>query len=269
MRTFEVLCVAALIGASNMALAGRILLTEFDFAINSGVNVYQQMETNLELMGHTVDRVNAKAGGNVASALAANVYDQVFLWDLTDSRGLNTADIDALSSFWRSNSGLVVDTRSYGFHFQGSNPSEIALIQNVARNLDLSGGGVWVGTDHNPNWTRNANPFLAAIGVTEIGGSFSNPVNFADPSSVLLSGVTPTDLWAAGQSVGRAPLGLQANGIDMFLHFGSVTGATVLPYISASFDLRGVDPDPVPANAPATLGILALSLLVLARKKRV
>ncbi len=254
--------------------AAQILITKFDFELSGGVNVYDQMATNLAAVGHTVDVVDVRTAGTLATTLAATSYDQVFLFDLTSTTYLNATDNSALSNFWGTHQGLVVDTRSYGYFFQGNNASEIALIQNVASNLDASGGGVWIGTDHNPEWTNNSNPFLAEIGVDTITGSFSDPVNFADPASVLLSGVTATDLWGGGQSVGQAPIGLQPNGIEMFIHFGHTRNdGSILPYISASFPLEGVDPDPDPVDVsePFTLALFSVGLIGLSfiRRQRI
>ncbi|MEW6120463.1 MAG: PEP-CTERM sorting domain-containing protein [Pseudomonadota bacterium] len=258
------------LAASSQANAAAILITQFDYQFNGGTDVYAQMASNLTAAGHTVSVVDARSAGTLASTLGANSYDQVFLWDLTGSNYLNSADVTALAGFW-DNRGLVVDTRSYGYYFQGNNASEIALLQNVAANLDDAGGGVWVGTDHNPDWTANGNPFLSAIGINPITGSYSDPVNFADPSSVLLAGVTPTDLWAAGQSVGQAPIGVQPNGVEMFIHFGHIdTAGNILPYISASFPLQGVDPDPDPnpVPEPASLALLGIGLAGLLASRR-
>ena len=227
------------------------------------------MATTLTSAGHTVTIVDATTAGNVAGALGSASYDQVFLFDLTSSLYLNAADITALSTFWSTNRGLVVDTRSYGYYYQGDNASEVALLKNVASQLALSGGGVWVGTDHDPGWAYNANPFLAAIGVNTVTGIFSDPVNFADPSSVLLAGVTPTDLWASGQSVGQAPIGIQPNGIEMFIHFGHTrTDGSILPYISASFPLEGVNPNPMPEPSSLALLVMAAAGALAATRRR-
>jgi len=241
----RLLPILAAIGLAANANAANILITQFDY------DGYTTMKATLEAAGHTATIVDARTGGSLATALGAASYDQVYLWDLTAALYLNAADTSALGSFWSTHRGLVVDSRSYGYHFQGTNASEKALLQNVASNFVLTGGGVWVGTDHNPDWTNNGNAFLSAIGVNPITGSYSDPVNFADPSSVLLSGVTPTDLWGGGASIGSVPLGVQPNGVEMFLHFGHIrSNQSILPYISASFPLSGPPPVNPPTGVP-------------------
>ncbi|MCJ8294691.1 MAG: PEP-CTERM sorting domain-containing protein [Colwellia sp.] len=245
---------------SLSANAGKILLTQFD---HTG---YADMKANLEADGHTVDIVNAKIGGSLAIALTATEYDQVFLWDLTSSLYLNNDDLVAIDGFWSTDMGVVVDTRSYGYHFQGNNSSEVSLLQNIANNLGLSGGGIWFGTDDSPIWSKNANAVLDFLGFNPVTGNYSDPVNYADPTSILLDDVTAGDLWGGGASVAKAPIGLQSNGVEMFAHFGNINAlGEVLPYISASFDLRG--PQPVPV--PATVFCMAIGLLALSFRRKV
>lgn len=232
------------------ASASLVLLTEYDY----GPSGYSDIKTALEAKGHTVDIVNAKSSGNIAAALGSKSYDSVLLYDLTSSSYLGGSDLTALTTFYSTHSSLVVDTRSYGYLFQGSNPSEVALIQNVVGEFDKRGGGVWVGTDHNPDWTHNGNAFLQAINVNTVTGIYSDPVNLSDPASELLTGVTTTDLWGGGASVGSAPLGIQPNGIDMRFHFGHSSPNGVIPYITASFG-NFITPDEDPdTHLPPTNG---------------
>lgn len=254
---------------ANSAFASRILITQFDY---SG---YTDMQSNLQTLGHTVDVVDVRSGGTLATTLASGNYDQVFFWDLTSSMYLNNNDILALSDFFTDNTNIVVDSRSYGYHFQGNNASEVALLHNISDAFDARGGGIWVGTDHDPQWTRNANPFLSAVGIETVTGIYSQAVNDFDPSSELLTGVNPNELWAQGASVGSVPLGIQANGLDMRFHFGhSSPQYGAIPYISASFgDYITDDEDPDDHNQsdvpePLSMVLLSLGLLGLSFSRR-
>lgn len=226
--------------------------------------------------GHTVTKLVliGPTAGQVATALGAGSYDQLFIIDTGTSLLLDPADTAAIATFWNAHKGLVVDGRSYGYVFQPTNASEQALITNVASAFVLTGGGVWVGTDDAPTWAYNGNAVLSAIGANPVTGNYSLPVNSADPSSVLLAGVTPGDLWAAAGTVAAAPLGVQPNGVEMFMHFGNVTGATLTPYISASFPLTGPPATavastlPVPANQPWALALLVMAVATGAARAR-
>lgn len=262
---------------TTSADAGSILLTTFDF----GPTVYNEMEAALEANGHTVDQVDARTGGNIANALSSGSYDQVFLYDLTSSRYVNDADLNAMADFYNQHPSMVQDSRSYGLINTSPSlkPVEWQLINNVADAFDDFGGGLWIGTDHDPTWTRNANPLLSLLGFNTITGSFSQAVNTNDPESILLDGITTTDLWAQGASVGSVSLGIQPNGTDMRFHFGhdsSTFGA--IPYISASFGTFEAPNEPprppmppegvIPLPATAWLMLAGIGGLASLRRKK-
>lgn len=269
MRRMQIVLLLGVCMTCITARADVILLTQFDY------DGYLAMEANLEADGHTVDIVDARTGGSVASALAATSYDQLFFWDLTASSYLNAADRAAMGTFFADHSSIVIDSRSYGYHFQPNQASEVALLQNVADQFSQRGGGVWVGTDHDPSWTKNANPWLNSVGLDPVTGIHSEPVNSWDPASVLLSGVTPTHLWGGGQSIGHVSLGIQPNGMDMRFHFGhSSPQSGAIPYISASFgDFIAPDEDPddhiiIPTPSAFLLGGIGLAMVGRRLKRR-
>ncbi|TAJ95142.1 MAG: PEP-CTERM sorting domain-containing protein [Gammaproteobacteria bacterium] len=243
------------------ANAGTILITEFDY----GPYAYTTMKSNLEAAGHTVNIVNAKIAGNLATALGSGIYDSLFLYDLTSNSYLNLADRTAVAGFYGVHDSIVIDSRSYGYYFQGNNASEVKLLQNIAAEFDSRNGGVWFGTDHDPDWTKNVNPILSLMGFDTVAGSHSQAVNSWDPASVLLSGVTPTDLWGSGASVGHVSLGIQPNGVDMRFHFGHSSGTYgAIPYISASFG-NFIAPDEDPSDhasvpEPTTIILLGIGI---------
>lgn len=252
------------VAAPPAAESASILITRFD--IDDGA--YGNMEATLEAAGHTATVVDTTTGGTLAATLGLGGWDQVFLFDLTATQFLNAADAAALVAFHATHTGLVIDTRSYGYYFQPTQASEVNLLQNVADTFVLTGGGVWVGSDHDPDWTKNANLFLEAAGYNPITGLHTEPVNVADPTSVLLAGVTPVELWGGGQSIGQAPVGLQPNGETLFMHFGHErSDGSIIPYISASFDIQG-PPDPTAVPEPATLTLFGLGLATAAYRRR-
>lgn len=269
----KILCLLALLaGMVGQSFAANVLVV----GVTNGFLSETTTGTNaigdaLSADGHTVTKLvlTGATSGQIASALAGTPYDQLFFLDASATALLDSADVAAVASFWNAHKGLVVDGRSYGYIFQPTQAAELTLIKNVASAFTHTGGGLWIGTDDSPTWANNGNAILGAIGVAPVTGNYSLPVNVANPSSVLLQGVDPADLWAAAGTVGAAPLGVQANGIEMFMHFGNDTAGTLTPYISASFPLSGpVASTAVPVDQPWALALLALGLAGAAAMRR-
>lgn len=195
--------------------------------------------------------------GSLATDLAANSYDQVFIWDITATPGLTSAaDQTALNNWYNNSRGVVVDGRSYGQYMQPGNGTEGNYIGNVVKNFFDNNGGLWIGTDHEPTWTNNGNDLLNALGFNPI----SNQI-FAQDVSLNATNpfVNPAALTAAGLawnwSAGEAPVGLQPNGITL-KPLAWVSGGTV-PMISTAL---------IPE--PASLVLLSLCGWSVCRRSR-
>ena len=282
MKKFLVL-IALCFGAVGQLMAANVLVVGIN--ATASFTPYTTLAVNdigdtLSASGHSVTKLvlTGATTGQIATALSGASYDQVFFLDMADQLLLNAADTAAIASFWNAHRGLVVDGRSYGYAFQPTEPSGQALIRNVASAFALTGGGVWIGTDDAPAWVRNGNAILSAIGANPVTGNYRLPSTSGDPSSGLLQGVTPASLWGAAgvgtivSTPGAAPVGMQPNGIEMFMHLGNDTGGTLTPFISASFPLTGpAAPVDVPVNQPWALVLLALALAAaagLTRRRR-
>ncbi len=262
--------VALICALGGTAQADNILLTQFHY---SG---YAKIKANLESNGHTVDIVDSTTGGSLATALGAETYDQVFLWDLTNASYLNGTDYAAMTSFYNAHQSIVVDSRSYVYNWTPDNVDEQRILTNVASEFASHGGGVWVGTDHHPDWTNNGNPFLTSNGFDPVTGSHDVSMNDYDPASVLLDGVNVASLTPSFISVGHVSQGIQPNTVDMRFHLGhSSAQYGAIPFISASFGTYiAPDEDPddhnpiVPVPGAFLLGSMGLGFSAYRLKRR-
>jgi len=249
MNKLTFLLILLLICFSTLS-AERILVTKFA----SGASYWNDsIVSHLASFGYTVDVVNITAGGMLSTALQANTYSQVYLYDHVSSLYLNSTDTTALANFFNSHRSLVIDTRSYAYYVSPTSTNEKALLGNVASAFSAYGGGVWVGVDHATTWNQNGNAFLSAINVAQTTGCYSGAIDTYKTGSILLTGVAATSLWTG--SLSAAPTGLQSNGLTLEAHagYGSLT------YISAAFT-------PVPEAATWLALSLGLILIQLRRK---
>ena len=192
-----------------------VLVIVYNYGYESATNTYN-LEKVLKDLGYTVTALYRPADGEIASTLASGDYDQVYLWDITDRLGLTSdEDKNALATWYSSHRGnIVIDGRSYGLYYDIDKDKN--LIQNIAEAFVHRGGGLWIGTDHAPIWTYNGNALLTALGYGTISGVHYSQITDGDTGCELLTTpntITPTAMWVG--SVGRAPTGVQSDGVDL------------------------------------------------------
>lgn len=203
----------ALFALAGSALAGNSVVITYDGGYGADVNnVFNAVQAADPLAVHLYN----PAPGAVAAYMGANAVDNLFIFDVTTGNMMSPADAAAVGSWYNSsNKSVVVDGRSYGVYFNGQNANsdEGTYIQNTANWFQNNGGGMWIGTDHDPDWTVNGNQYLIASGFIPIIGLETGPATGFNPSP-LYAGVNVAGLDWSGQgwSVGHTPVGAQPNG---------------------------------------------------------
>ena len=201
--------------STNDDVNDDVLVIVYNYRYENDVNTHN-LEKVLTDLGYTVTALYRPAEGVIASTLASGDYDQVYLWDITSQLGLTSdEDKNALATWYSSHRGnIVIDGRSYGIYFDISRDKN--LIQNIAEAFAHRGGGLWIGTDHTPSWARNGNALLTALGYGTISGVHYSPITGGDTGCELLTTpntITPTAMWVG--TVGKAPTGVQSDGVDL------------------------------------------------------
>ncbi len=187
--------------------------------------------------GNRIAQFLTNAGHNVTTrfldAATYNDYssfDQVFVYDLYHLTDLNANQVQNYNNIgdWYNglaNQNLILDGRIISSDVTWTNAngmsSEEAWIQNYAHQLDLRGGGLMLGTDHN-SFQSGINNINIRIGVDQFSGffgSYSTSQAVVDPLSPLF--ITSLDACRADPSThcindnsttGFVATGVQANG---------------------------------------------------------
>ncbi len=152
----------------------------------------------------------------IASTLAANDYNQIYLFDITFTiLGLtDPGDKTALASWYSNHRGnIVIDGRSYGIYYEYDKDKK--LIENIAHAFSLKSGGLWIGVGYE-GWTENGNALLSEIGYGTVTGRNYSAITGGDTASELLSvpnSIMPSTLWA--EVAGSPPSGMQSDGVDL------------------------------------------------------
>lgn len=174
-------------------------------------NFYQ----NLLAAGARAKRVNLAAEGVVAAALAADDYDQVWVFDLSTGADSYAADWQAIAD-WSGDDpsvAIISDARIIASLWNGRWQDEgLRLTENYYQNLRTAGGGLLLGTDDS-NFQAGINTLNGLLGLDGFAGLFQTSYIPVDQAHPLMT--TPNDLGSQLQSdssPGRAPYGVQPNG---------------------------------------------------------
>ena len=157
-------------------------------------------------------------------------FDQIFVYDLyssSDNSANQAANYTGIANWYNglTDQNLILDGRIISSDVTWTNAngmsSEEAWIQNYATQLDLRGGGLMLGTDHD-DFQFGINEINSHIGVTGFSGFFgSYPTSQAvvDANSPLfLAGLDPcradptTNCINDNSTTGFVATGVQANG---------------------------------------------------------
>ena len=159
-----------------------------------------------------------------------STFDQIFVYDLyhsTDKNAAQMGNYEGIANWYNglTDQNLILDGRIISsdvtWTSANSMSSEEDWIQNYATQLDLRGGGLMLGTDHDA-FQSGINEINALIGVNAFSGFFgSYPTSQAvvDPNSPLfVAGLdscradATTNCINDNSTTGFVATGLQANG---------------------------------------------------------
>lgn len=204
------LVASLLMGAT--AEASNVLMVNISGGYNGdAANINETLIT----AGATTTYVNLTSDGQAAAALAAGTFDQIWVFDLSTGADNFPTDYSAIAEWYNSrpSNEIICDSRMLSSYWAGRWSTEgTALTANYYHNMDIRGGGLLLGTDHDP-YQGGINEINALIGIELFYGTFNLntiPVDIANP---LMN--TPNDLGATlsdDSSPGQTPYGLQPNG---------------------------------------------------------
>jgi len=209
----------------------------------SSVNAANILFAHVDNYGNYVDDGNriagflANAGHTVTTRFLDSAtysdygsFDQIFVYDLYhygDNNADQAANYSGIANWYNglTDQNLILDGRIISSDVTWTNAnsmsSEKAWIQNYATQLDLRGGGLMLGTDHN-SFQAGINQINSQIGVDQFHGFFgSYPTSQAvvdSNSPLFLAGLDvcradgTTNCINDNSTTGFVATGLQANG---------------------------------------------------------
>ena len=159
--------------------------------------------------------LNLDTEGKVVEALANRSFDQIWVFDLSDTSDEYPSDWTAIADWFKEDASraIVADGRMISSYWNGRWQDEgRRLTENYYTNIRDNGGGLVLGTDHDVFQT-GINEINARIGIEPFTGNFSLPRIPVDTESPLMT--SPNDMAPDlfdDSTPGQTPFGLQPNG---------------------------------------------------------
>ncbi len=208
--------VALLQGSASHAADKRVLFVTISGGYNAdGVNMFNEVSA-VAGPGMATHVTLTTPGGQVVAALAADTYEQIWIYDLSTGTDNYPNDYTAIANWYATGTPkeIICDSRWLSSFWAGRYTTEgRKLTQNYYQAFDLApGGGILLATDHDAFSTRGINSINSMIGLNGFSGNFPNqpfPLDSGHPLST-----TPNVLTSLfnDSSTGQAPFGLQPGG---------------------------------------------------------
>lgn len=192
---------------------------------NNGYNGYDysayanNMNSALVDAGANVTRVKLDTeAGRAAHLISSNHFDQIWVWDLSSlsSDSYNyQSDWQSIANWYNSSTSknIIADGRILLSYSYQQLPEGKKLAENYYYNLNVRGGGLLLGTDHDA-YQIGINEINTLIGLNKFSNGLGDVINIpVDTQNPLMN--TPNDMGTqiyVGTSPGQTPYGLQPNG---------------------------------------------------------
>ncbi len=215
-------------------------------------------------------------------------FDQIFVYDLyagLDNSAIQMANYGGIASWYNGldDQNLILDGRIISSDIAWTNPAETSWVQNYAAQLDVRGGGLFLGTDHGGNsqgtgaFVDGINYINDGIGVDRFQGYYyTQPLEaVVDQNSPLhITGLEPCssdpsfDCINDNSSTSFVATGLQANGqtLTPVAYHGTVNQAWDQAAVSSTmgsitFGTCGGDNQPAcDVSEPSIIALFAAGL---------
>ena len=237
------LCVAMIAFTSQGAFAAakRALFVSINGSYNAdGVNMYNELNSYVTAthgVANQVDYVLLSSNGLVAQALAANTYEQVWVYDLSVAADNYPTDYQAILAWYNQAplKEIICDGRYLSSFWSSRFSTEGRKVtQNYYYNLMIRGGGIVLATDHNDFANAGMNVLANVLGIGPFTGNFGGnfPLDAGHPLTTEPN--TLTSLFN-DSSTSQAPFGLQPGGRTLRT-LGYHSGVATNPGISTTID---------------------------------